>query len=112
MLSLQAKRSNTMPSDLPRPEPPSPCHPELLSFLKGKDNPFDLFVAARKPDANFSRYHVPSIHREVFEPLNAVLDRYRLGQPERASDLPRSGVLVIQGIRGIGKTHMVHALQK
>jgi hypothetical protein len=94
------------------PDVAAPRYPELLSFLKGKDNPFDLFVAARKPDANFSRYHVSSVHREVFEPLNAVLDRYRLGKLERESDLPRSGVLVIQGIRGTGKTHMVHALQK
>src|SRR5438445_697307 len=112
MPSLQARRSNTMPSDLPRPEGQSPHYPELLGFLKGKDNPFDLFVAARKPDANFPRYHVSSIYHEVFDPLNAALDRYRLSRATWESDLPRSGVLVIQGIRGAGKTHMVHALQR
>jgi hypothetical protein len=101
-----------MPSELLKPDVVAPRHPELLSFLKGRDNPFDLFVAARKPDTSFSRYHVPSIHREVFEPLSAVVNRYRLTRLECESDLPRSGVLVIQGIRGMGKTHMVHALQK
>src|SRR5207253_7604720 len=112
MPSWPGRRLNTMPSELLKPDMAAHHHPELLSFLKGKDNPFDLFVAARKPDANFCRYHVPSVHRDVYEPLSAVLDRYRLDQLERESDLPRSGVLVIQGIRGTGKTHMVHALQK
>jgi hypothetical protein len=87
-------------------------YPELLSFLKGKDNPFDLFVAARKPEADFPRYHVASIHEEVLAPLRAVLERFRIERLEWEQDLPRSGVVVVQGIRGIGKTHMVHALQQ
>jgi hypothetical protein len=83
-----------------------------LSFLAGKDNPFDVFVAARKPDATFPRYHVATIYREILGPLSAVLDRYRVAGLERESDLPRSGVVVILGARGTGKTHMVHALQR
>jgi hypothetical protein len=100
-----------MPSALLPAEADGPRHPELLSFLKGKDNPFDLFVAGRKPDGNFARYHVPSIHGEVLHPLNAALDRYRLTRADWENDLPRSGVLVILGARGMGKTHLVHVLQ-
>src|SRR2546430_140125 len=87
--SWQGKRSNIMRNASPVSERPAAAPPELLGFLKGKDNPFDLFVAARKPDASFARYHVGTIHREVFRPLNAVLERYRLDRLERESDLPR-----------------------
>ena len=69
-------------------------------------------MAARKPDATFPRYHVGTIYREVFKPLNAVLERYRAARIDRESDLPRSGVVVVLGARGTGKTHMVHALQR
>jgi hypothetical protein len=101
-----------MPNDLLAPETPATDHPELLNFLKGKDNPFDLFVAARKPEADWVRYHVPAVHRELFSRLNAVLERFRVARLERESDLPRSGVVVVLGVRGMGKTHMVHALQR
>jgi hypothetical protein len=101
-----------MPSISPAPERASAAFRELLSFLAGKDNPFDVFVAARKPDATFPRYHVATIYREIFGPLSAVLDRYRVAGLERESDLPRSGVVVVLGARGTGKTHMVHALQR
>lgn len=90
----------------------SPAHLAVLEFLRGKDNPFDQFVAARKADVQFARFHVPNIHKEIHDPLTAVLERYRLERLEWESDLPRSGVLVVQGKRGIGKTHMVHALQR
>jgi hypothetical protein len=101
-----------MPSISPAPERASAASRELLSFLAGKDNPFDVFVAARKPDVTFPRYHVATIYREIFGPLSAVLDRYRVAGLERESDLPRSGVVVVLGARGTGKTHMVHALQR
>ena len=84
--------------------------PELLTFLKGKDNPFDVFVAARKPDAEFSRFHVPAVHREVLGALTAIIERYRSGKLQCESDVPRSGVVVVHGARGTGKTHMVHVL--
>jgi hypothetical protein len=101
-----------MPNDLLAPEAQAAAHPDLVHFLKGKDNPFDLFVAARKPEADFSRYHVSAVHREVFNPLSAVLERYRSAHLTRESDLPRSGVVVVLGVRGMGKTHMVHTLER
>ncbi len=101
-----------MPSDLLAPEAQTGPEAELLNFLKGKDNPFDLFVAARKPEADFPRFHVPAVHRELFATLNATLERFRLDRLERESDLPRSGVVVVLGLRGMGKTHTVHALQR
>jgi hypothetical protein len=87
-------------------------HVELLSFLKGKDNPFDVFVAPRQADADFSRHHVGTVHREATEAISAVVDRYRPDRLQLESDLPRSGVVVIYGSRGNGKTHMVHALRR
>ena len=87
-------------------------HPEVMCFLRGRDNPFDVFVAARRPEANFLRYHVPAVYREVYNALRAVVDRYRPGRIERESDVPKAGVLVLLGNRGTGKTHMVHALEQ
>src|SRR5690242_13688638 len=110
--SSRARRLNIMPNDLLAPEAQVTAHPELLHFLKGRDNPFDLFVAARKPEADFSRYHVSAVHREVFNPLSGIVERYRLAQLTRESDLPRSGVVVVLGVRGMGKTHMVHTLER
>jgi hypothetical protein len=86
-------------------------NPELLNYLKGKDNPFDVFVAARAPDAVFPSYHVATVHKDAFLRLNAILDRFRLERLETEADLPRSGVVLILGDRGMGKTHMLHALQ-
>lgn len=101
-----------MPNALQTPDQTTSVAPaELLSYLRGKDNPFDLFVAARKPDARFPHYHVGTVHRDVLKPLNAIVERYRLSRLELESDLPRSGVVVALGARGMGKTHMVHALQ-
>jgi hypothetical protein len=105
-----------MPNSLLTLETPAPApateHAGLMSFLRGKDNPFDVFVAARKPEADFARVHVPDIHQDIARALNAVVERYRLPGLEWDSDLPRSGVVVVEGKRGIGKTHMVHALQR
>jgi hypothetical protein len=99
-----------MPSDLQALEAGPVRHFQWLSFLKGKDNPFDVFVAARHADAEFSRYHVPAVHSEVLGDLVAVIERYRPARLQWESDLPRSGVVVVLGSRGSGKTHMVHAL--
>jgi hypothetical protein len=103
--------SATPPSN-PKPRGTPPSNPELLSFLRGKDNPFDVFVAARHADASFTSFHVAVVHGDVFQRLNAILDRFRLDKLENETDLPRSGVVIIQGDRGMGKTHMVHALQR
>jgi hypothetical protein len=111
MPSSPVKKSSITPSPLPAPEAPPIGHPELLGFLKGKDNPFDVFIAARKPDADFPRYHVPGVYEELLAPLRGVVERFRLARIERESDLPRSGVVLVEGARGIGKTHMVHTLQ-
>jgi hypothetical protein len=101
-----------MPNDSRTREAPGAAHPELVSFLKGQDNPFDLFVAARRPEADFDRYHVAGLNQDVFDPLTAILERYRPSPLQWEHDLPRSGVVVILGVRGSGKTHTVHALQR
>jgi hypothetical protein len=87
-------------------------HLDVLSFLKGKDNPFDVFIAARHADGEFPSYHVPAVHRDAMEAISAVINRYRPERLQWESDLPRSGVVVIYGSRGNGKTHMVHALSR
>src|SRR5438128_1104874 len=116
-LSWRAKGFNTMPNDLQAPEPPrlapmaAAQPPELLDFLRGKDNPFDIYVAAREPDGESARSHARGLHRDVLQPLLAVVERYRLETLQAESDLPRSGVVVILGERGSGKTHMLHVLR-
>src|SRR5947208_2307296 len=115
-----ARRSSSMPNELMPPEPAAlaPAPPpavlapaELLAFLRGKENPFDIFVAARKPDADFARLHVPSLYPDVCGALRAVVERYRPETLDVDSDVPRSGVVVILGRRGTGKTHLLHVLR-
>lgn len=99
-----------MPSELLVPT--AQARPELISWLKDKDNPFDLFVAPRHADEEGLRHHVPGVHRTIFDTLQAVLERYRPSNLARVSDIPRSGVVVVLGSRGAGKTHLLHALQQ
>ncbi|HWY88371.1 MAG TPA: hypothetical protein VNX28_16785, partial [Gemmataceae bacterium] len=100
-----------MPKESTGPEPAPTAQPELLTFLRGKDNPFDVFVAARKPDADFGRLHVPSLYPEVCGALLAVFQRFRPEKLEVDNDVPRSGVVVVLGRRGTGKTHLLHVLR-
>ncbi len=88
--------------------------PDLLSWLKGYDNPFDDYVQARHATESFSRTHVPDVNKSAFDVLSAAIARYRVAADARAKlseeDVPRSGVVVLLGRRGAGKTHLVHAL--
>jgi hypothetical protein len=101
-----------MPNESLTPDAGSTVQADALAFLKGKDNPFDVFVTARRPDAEFARWHVPTLHREVLDPLIAVMERYRPEQLQTEADLPRAGMVVILGARGNGKTHTLLALKE
>ena len=95
--------------------------PALLEWLRGQDNPFDVYVQARHADGTFRRGHVHDVNKDVFEKLQGAVERYQLcsRQPGQNTplpdvpleDVPRSGVVLIQGKRGAGKTHLVHALE-
>lgn len=105
-----------MSTSWPKAELPAALPDELLARLRDHDNPFDDFVQARRPGASFRRRHVAAVNRGVFEKLQAAIDRYRLDtsrdpQSLTIDEVPRSGVLLVLGPRGAGKTHLVHALQ-
>jgi hypothetical protein len=95
---------------------PRELAPDLLARLREHDNPFDDFVQTRSPGGSFRRRHVPAINRAVFEKLLSAIGRYQLDsqldpQSLLLDDVPRSGVLLVLGPRGAGKTHLVHALR-
>ncbi len=89
---------------------------DLIARLREHDNPFDVYVQARDPQASFRRGHVPELNGSVIERLQAAINRYRLNDTAKwdtldADDAPRTGVVVISGSRGAGKTHLLHELR-
>ncbi|HVW00643.1 MAG TPA: hypothetical protein VHB77_09890, partial [Planctomycetaceae bacterium] len=91
--------------------PVDSCEPGLLEWLRGQDNPFDVYVQARRADGAFRRGHIPEINKSIADRLRGAIERYRLNGAAADQEPPRSGVAVILGKRGAGKTHLVHALQ-
>lgn len=91
--------------------------PPLIAHLREYDNPFDDYVQPRQVTSASRRSHVEEVNQEVIEKLEAVAARYRAVALDRrpgaaSEDVPRSGVLVVYGKRGAGKTHLLlHVLQ-
>lgn len=88
----------------------TPIPPDLVAWLQQHDNPFDVFVLS---DANpvGLRWHVPEVNRDVSARLKAGITRYQLNERATAEDVPYSGVLLIFGKRGAGKTHLRKKLE-
>lgn len=84
---------------------------QALYFLRGEENPFDAFVVPDKPAHAFAACHVEAVHQTQFEQICRVIDKYRTPDYRGQQQLHDSRVLVVRGVRGSGKTHLLHILR-
>ena len=86
----------------------------LIEFLRENDNPFDRVVQGRRHTETFDTIHVSSVNSQARNKLAAAIKRYRIGTDAAVTrttgDLPASGVVVVRGPRGSGKTHLLCAV--
>ncbi len=92
---------------------PTPADPRqhAISFLRGEENPFDVFVAGESADGDFARYHTPEVHAGVLARIQAAIDKLSRADFPHRPKLHPTRVLVVRGARGAGKTHLLHAIQ-
>ncbi|MDA1012971.1 MAG: hypothetical protein O3A00_00790 [Planctomycetota bacterium] len=94
--------------------------PALLDQLREFENPFNDFVHPAVLARSMSTVHVPEINVDVRQKLDLAIDRFRraafedqLVEDHQSHRAPYSGVILIKGKRGAGKTHLVnHGLNK
>lgn len=87
-----------------------PLADEALSFLRGEENPFDVFVAGQNSGDDSLRYHVPEIQGAARRQLRLAIEKYRQASYRQRPELHPTRVLVVRGPRGAGKTHLLHTL--
>ena len=93
-----------------------PCAPtvsdELIVYLQRHNNPFDDYVHPQGVSKRLNSTHVVSVNDDVAATLLAAVDQYRLNWQEAQAgkelDVLWSGVIVVFGKRGEGKTHLLH----
>lgn len=88
------------------------CSDETIGFLRGEENPFDAFVVPDKPAHEFAPCHVPELHGEEFTQICRVIDKYREPDYRSRRQLPDTRLLLVRGVRGSGKTHLLHVLRQ
>jgi hypothetical protein len=81
-----------------------------LSLLKGKENPFEIRAAGQLADDNFHEIHVPALHQRERDKLFQMIDSYRVADYADNECLRKTRVVIIQGARGSGKTHLLQSL--
>lgn len=91
---------------------PNAFEEQAVRFLRGEENPFDAFVVPDKPAHEFSDCHVSEVHGSQFEQICRVIDKYRCPDYRLRRQLHETRVLVVRGIRGSGKTHLLHVLRQ
>jgi hypothetical protein len=91
---------------------PNAFEEQAVRFLRGEDNPFDAFVVPDKPAHEFSDCHVSEVHGSQFEQICRAIDKYRCPDYRLRRQLHETRVLVVRGIRGSGKTHLLHVLRQ
>ena len=87
----------------------------LIEFLSEWDHPFSDYIHPQRAANSGTRAHISAINEVAVSRIRAVLDRFRLDQdvPSGLSrQVPNSGVLVVFGSRGSGKTHLVQNVLK
>ena len=85
---------------------------EAVRFLRGEDNPFDAFVVPDKPAHEFAHCHVAEVHGDQFEQICRVVEKYRCPDYPTRRQLHETRVLIVRGVRGSGKTHLLHVLRQ
>jgi hypothetical protein len=91
---------------------PKAFEEQAIRFLRGEENPFDAFVTPEKPAHAFSQCHVAEVHAEEFERICRVIDKYRNPQYSTRRQLHETRALIVRGVRGSGKTHLLHVLAR
>jgi hypothetical protein len=82
-----------------------------IGFLRGEDNPFDIFVAAQSADDDFFCFHAPEIHAEAQAKVRRAIEKYAEPDYRSRHQLHPTRALLVRGARGAGKTHLLHAIQ-
>jgi hypothetical protein len=88
------------------------CEEQAVRFLRGEENPFDAFVVSDKPAHEFAQCHVQEVHGGQFEQIGRVIDKYRYPDYRTRRQLHETRVLIVRGVRGSGKTHLLHVLRQ
>jgi hypothetical protein len=91
---------------------PSASEEAAIRFLRGEENPFDAFVVPDKPAHEFSQCHVAEVHRDELERTCGAIAKYRDPDYATRRQLPETRVLIVRGVRGSGKTHLLHVLRQ
>ena len=85
---------------------------QAVGFLRGEDNPFDAFVVPDKPAHEFAHCHVAEVHGDQFEQICRAIEKYRCPDYRTRRQLHETRVLIVRGVRGSGKTHLLHVLRQ
>ena len=83
-----------------------------MRFLRGEENPFDAFIVSDKPAHEFPRCHVAEVHREEFTKICLAIDKYRNPDYAARRQLHDTRTLIVRGVRGSGKTHLLQVLRQ
>ncbi|MGF1583128.1 MAG: hypothetical protein ACFCD0_27725 [Gemmataceae bacterium] len=76
-----------------------------LEVLRQSGNPFRNYFARNPDDEVCARYHVPELFSKHREQLLVVIDLYRYDPTTHSEIVP------ILGIKGAGKTHLLHSIK-
>ncbi len=85
---------------------------QAIRFLRGEDNPFDACVVPDKPAHEFSDCHVAEVHGDQYEQVCRAIDKFRSPDYRTRRQLHETRALVVRGVRGSGKTHLLHVLRQ
>ena len=85
---------------------------QAIRFLRGEENPFDAFVVPDQPAHAFPGCHAPEVHAAECDRICRVIEKYRAADYAGRRQLHDTRVLIVRGVRGSGKTHLLHVLSR
>ena len=83
---------------------------QALALLRTKENPFDILARPQRPDDRFADVHAPELLHEPRQLLLFMIDAYRTTIDPAEANLPPTRAVTIRGVKGSGKTHLLHSL--